>query len=312
MFEALLAEARQTVTPSQRPSATDAEALVTATNALLPYSLSAARAGPSHGARAPRRCRRRPAGARGPTTPSASASALPPPALAPKEPLMKRFAFAVALALACALRWRTRSSTRRRRPAGPDGRRRDPHARRRLAGRRRSSAATCSPTRQGSGAQATARALEEGTIRPITSAKEFADTLTRHLRAVTHDLHLRVHYRHEPLPVGGRRRADAGRSAPPLVAAGAAAATSASTRCSGCRATSATSSCAASTARRGAARPRMAAMQFLGNTDALIFDLRRNGGGDPNMIVLLLTYLVEPGRARARSTTSTSAVRRAT
>src|SRR5207247_2038022 len=35
----------------------------------------------------------------------------------------------------------------------------------------------------------------------ITSAQEFADSLTRHLRAVTHDLHLRVHYRYEPLPV---------------------------------------------------------------------------------------------------------------
>src|SRR5678816_2628408 len=33
------------------------------------------------------------------------------------------------------------------------------------------------------------------------------------------------------------------------------------------------------------------AMQFLQYTDALIFDLRRNGGGDPNMIVLLLSHL---------------------
>jgi retinol-binding protein 3 len=35
----------------------------------------------------------------------------------------------------------------------------------------------------------------------------------------------------------------------------------------------------------------IAAMNFLSNVDALIFDLRQNGGGDPKMIALLSTYL---------------------
>lgn len=35
----------------------------------------------------------------------------------------------------------------------------------------------------------------------------------------------------------------------------------------------------------------IAAMNFLGNVDAIIFDLRENGGGDPKMIALLSTYL---------------------
>jgi retinol-binding protein 3 len=35
----------------------------------------------------------------------------------------------------------------------------------------------------------------------------------------------------------------------------------------------------------------VAAMNFLGNCDALIFDLRQNGGGEPAMIQLLSTYL---------------------
>ncbi len=35
----------------------------------------------------------------------------------------------------------------------------------------------------------------------------------------------------------------------------------------------------------------IAAMNFLGNVDALIFDLRENGGGDPKMIALLSSYL---------------------
>jgi retinol-binding protein 3 len=35
----------------------------------------------------------------------------------------------------------------------------------------------------------------------------------------------------------------------------------------------------------------IAAMNFLGNVDAIIFDLRGNGGGDPKMIALISTYL---------------------
>jgi len=37
----------------------------------------------------------------------------------------------------------------------------------------------------------------------------------------------------------------------------------------------------------------VAAMNFLGNVDAIIFDLRENGGGDPKMITLISTYLFE-------------------
>jgi C-terminal processing protease CtpA/Prc len=35
----------------------------------------------------------------------------------------------------------------------------------------------------------------------------------------------------------------------------------------------------------------VAAMNFLGNADAIIIDLRENGGGDPKMIALVSTYL---------------------
>src|SRR5260370_34148345 len=35
----------------------------------------------------------------------------------------------------------------------------------------------------------------------------------------------------------------------------------------------------------------VAAMNFLANVDAIIFDLRENHGGDPNMIAFLSTYL---------------------
>jgi C-terminal processing protease CtpA/Prc len=37
----------------------------------------------------------------------------------------------------------------------------------------------------------------------------------------------------------------------------------------------------------------IAAMGFIANTDALIFDLRENGGGDPAMIALICSYLFD-------------------
>lgn len=37
-----------------------------------------------------------------------------------------------------------------------------------------------------------------------------------------------------------------------------------------------------------------AAMAFLQHTDALIFDLRDNGGGDPGMVAMALSYLIPP------------------
>lgn len=41
----------------------------------------------------------------------------------------------------------------------------------------------------------------------------------------------------------------------------------------------------------GGAETVAAAMTFLANTDAIIFDLRRNGGGNPEMIALISSYL---------------------
>ena len=40
--------------------------------------------------------------------------------------------------------------------------------------------------------------------------------------------------------------------------------------------------------------PLEGAMEFLQNTDALILDLRRNGGGDPRAVAMLLSYFFEP------------------
>ena len=124
----------------------------------------------------------------------------------------------------------------------------------------------------------------------FTTAGTFADALTAHLRSVSRDMHLNVRFsapapaptpaasgepdwqsieraanyhfaRAERLPgnVGYLRLdefADADQAEPAATAA--------------------------------------AAMEFLRHTDALIIDVRRNGGGHPSMVALLLGYLMGP------------------
>src|SRR5207248_2165329 len=42
-----------------------------------------------------------------------------------------------------------------------------------------------------------------------------------------------------------------------------------------------------------AAKPARAAMDFVSNTDSLIFDVRKNGGGDPASVQLICSYLFD-------------------
>jgi hypothetical protein len=125
----------------------------------------------------------------------------------------------------------------------------------------------------------------------IASASALAESLTAHLQAVSHDKHVRVRYSLEPIPVENdsgpspdeieQWRLEASRSnflfrevkrldgnvgylaldgfMPPML--------------SGETAT--------------------AAMNFLANCDALIVDLRKNGGGSPEAIAYITTYLFD-------------------
>jgi C-terminal processing protease CtpA/Prc len=132
---------------------------------------------------------------------------------------------------------------------------------------------------------------KKGRYDGITSAMAFSDTLSANLRELAHDLHLRTHYRHEPLPVidpnatgptaeertrytADQRRQNFGFQKVERMPGNIGYVEL--TQFDG-------------SAEGGAVA--QAAMQFLQYTDALVFDLRRNGGGDPNMIVLLLSHL---------------------
>lgn len=135
---------------------------------------------------------------------------------------------------------------------------------------------------------------KKGDYNSITDGNEFADTLTRDLREVSHDRHLFVGYNpftspeppasssgpHEPSPAEQARF----------------------------RAMLEQQNCTFSKLeilnhnigymKFGAFPPPdicgptvVAAMNFLAHTDALIFDLRENHGGDPNMLDFMVSYL---------------------
>jgi retinol-binding protein 3 len=124
----------------------------------------------------------------------------------------------------------------------------------------------------------------------ITLPREFAETLTRHLQEVSRDKHLRIVYDPEGLPQRG------GAPTPEERARGLADERRRNfgferiERLDGniglieLRAFSGTPEARA---------PAVAAMNLLADTDALIFDLRRNGGGSPFMIGILSSYLFE-------------------
>ena len=146
-----------------------------------------------------------------------------------------------------------------------------------------------------------ARGLRErrrkGRYDRIVQAKEFADTLNADLRALAHDLHLRVQYSHRPLgPRDGSGRAGAGDVLPSAAERERVAAQSRRLNHGFERVERLPGNVGYVELRAFDGSPEaglvaQAAMQFLANSDALIFDLRRNGGGDPNMIALLLSYL---------------------
>ncbi|HLL76583.1 MAG TPA: S41 family peptidase [Pyrinomonadaceae bacterium] len=147
-------------------------------------------------------------------------------------------------------------------------------------------------------AQAMEKAVRDraakGEYDQITSARAFAEKLTNDLQAVSKDKHLRVRYSHQPIPErqGGPREPTA------------------EEREQHRREMAWMNSGFSKVERlpgnigyiefRGFTDPEAgadtvaAAMNFVANTDALIIDLRRNGGGRPDMVALISSYLFGP------------------
>jgi len=127
----------------------------------------------------------------------------------------------------------------------------------------------------------------------ITSAKEFAKTLTNDLQAVSKDKHLRVRYSHQSIPEREPRREptaeerEQNRRELIWMNHGF----SKVERLSGN--IGYLEFLNFMDAELGADTV-AAAMNFINGTDALIIDMRRNGGGNPAMVALVCSYLFGP------------------
>jgi C-terminal processing protease CtpA/Prc len=124
----------------------------------------------------------------------------------------------------------------------------------------------------------------------ITSAALLAQTLTTHLRAISHDKHLEVHYSHRPVPLDSRSEpTPEQRERMQRFAASVNFGFEKIDRLEGNIGYLRVDGFMPADV---GAETAIAAMNFLANTDALIFDLRYSvNGGDPTMSTLLSSYL---------------------
>ena len=124
----------------------------------------------------------------------------------------------------------------------------------------------------------------------ISSGRQFAQILTEHLRAVSHDLHLSVNFIQQGPPpppppsssaqtLEERQRVVAGRQNFGFVRVERLAGNIGYLDLRGFMPPGV------------AGETATAAMTFLASSDAVIFDLRQNGGGDPTMVAFITSYL---------------------
>jgi retinol-binding protein 3 len=148
----------------------------------------------------------------------------------------------------------------------------------------------------------TAKAMERalrarqrrGEYERVTSGRVFAESLTAHLQAVSRDRHLRVRHRADPFPM------DANQDGPNPEERERARAFGRTVnfgferveRLAGNVGYLELRSFGFDTA--DVAEVAATAFTFLGNTDALIIDVRRNGGGSPHMVAQVSSYLFGP------------------
>jgi hypothetical protein len=127
----------------------------------------------------------------------------------------------------------------------------------------------------------------------ITSAKQFATTLTKDLQAVSKDLHLRVRYSNEAIPERGPQRE-------PTAEEREQRRQELTWRNHGfskverLRGNIGYIEFSGFMDEELGADTVAASMNFINNTNALIIDMRQNGGGNPAMVALVCSYLFGP------------------
>jgi retinol-binding protein 3 len=133
----------------------------------------------------------------------------------------------------------------------------------------------------------------KGEYEQITSAKEFARKLTSDLQEVSRDKHLRVRYSHQPIPERPQRGEPTAEEREQFQR-------QMSRINYGFERVERLPGNVGYVDFRGFFAPELgketvaSVFNFLSNTDALIIDLRRNGGGDPEMVALISSYLFGP------------------
>ena len=133
---------------------------------------------------------------------------------------------------------------------------------------------------------------KKGDYNAINSAEKFSSVVTEHLAAVTHDKHLRVFYSAAPIP-----KPDP--SSGPTQAQIAEELAGMRTQNFGIERLERLPfnigylALNAFAPAHAAAQSLGAAMTVLTHTDALIIDLRRNGGGDPATVAMLASYFID-------------------
>ena len=133
--------------------------------------------------------------------------------------------------------------------------------------------------------------VRRGEYERITSAQALADSLTAHLQAVSRDRHLRVRYSHDPLPPLR------GPDGPTPEMEARARAFGRQVNFGFERVERLPGNVGYLELRSFGFEPEWignaaaAAFDFVANTEALIIDLRRNGGGSPGMVAFVSSYL---------------------
>ncbi|HTO91826.1 MAG TPA: S41 family peptidase [Candidatus Sulfotelmatobacter sp.] len=129
----------------------------------------------------------------------------------------------------------------------------------------------------------------------ITSSKEFADSLLAHMQALTHDRHMRVHYRYRPFPADLHDEKTPDEAERRHMLESERLLNFGFERVQRLAGNVGYLDLRMFSGMPEAQATAVAAMNLLANCDAVIIDLRRNGGGDPDMLQTLLTYFVAPG-----------------